>query len=89
MYDASSKFSTGILAGKSFDFGDFDECVNTVTKGLEFEPQYCIINVHFFQTSKTYPNYSNTTNYILNPRDSVWKAIKVSCSFKFKCWSIL
>lgn len=85
MYDASSKFPTGILAGKSFDFGNFDECLKTVTTGLEFQPQYCIINVHFSPTEKLYPNYYNnniTSN--LNSNDSVWEATKVSLLINYK-----
>lgn len=77
VYDASSKFPTGILAGRSFDFGNFDECLKTVTTGMEFEPQYCIINVRFSPTEKLYPNYYNTTPSKLNPNDSVWEATKV------------
>lgn len=77
VYDSSSKFPTGILAGKSFDFGNFDECLKTATTGLDFEPQYCIINVRFSPTSKLYPNYNNITPSNLNPTDSVWEATKV------------
>lgn len=83
MYDASSKFPTGILAGRSFDFGNFDECLKTVTAGLEFQPQYCIINIRFSPTEKLYPNHYNITPTKLNPLDSVWKATKViSCRYK-------
>lgn len=86
MYDASSKFPTGILTGKSFDFGNFDECLKTVTTGLEFNPQYCIINIRFSPSEKLYPNHYNITPTKLNPLDSVWKATKVSscrCKLSF------
>lgn len=78
VYDASSKFPTGILAGSSFDFGNFDECLGTVTAGLDFEPQYCIINIRFSPTPKLFPNYYNITHSKLNISDSVWEATKVS-----------
>lgn len=78
MYDASSKFPTGILAGRSFDFGNFDECLKTVTTGLELSPQYCIISIRFVPTGKLYSNYYNITPSNLNPTDSVWESTKVS-----------
>ncbi|VVC24589.1 Nose resistant-to-fluoxetine protein, N-terminal,Double-stranded RNA-binding [Cinara cedri] len=80
MYDSSSKFPTGILVGRSFDFGNFDECLKTTTIGLEFKPQYCIINVRFSPTTKLYPNYYNITPSNLNPTDSVWEATKYDSS---------
>ncbi|XP_025407688.1 nose resistant to fluoxetine protein 6-like isoform X2 [Sipha flava] len=86
MYDASSKFPTGILAGRSFDFGNFDECLKTSTTGLEFYPQYCIINIRFSPTEKLYPHHYNNTPSKLNPLDSVWKATKYDSSpIKIEC----
>lgn len=78
MYDASSKFPTGILAGRSYDFGNFDECLKTVAAGLELSPQYCIISIHFLPTAKLYPKYYNITPTNLNPTGSVWESTKVS-----------
>lgn len=82
VYDASSKFPTGIIAGKSFDFGNFDECLDTVTGDLEFKPQYCIVNIRFFHVEKPFQNY-NSTRSKSNASDSVWEAIKVS--HKYVC----
>lgn len=81
MYDASSKFPTGILAGRSFDFGNFDECLKTVTTGLELSPQYCIISIRFLPTAKLYPNYNNITPSNLNPTDSVWEGLSTKVSY--------
>lgn len=78
MYDASSKFPTGILVGRSFDFGHFDECLKTITTGLEFEPQYCIVNVHFSPVAKFYRSYYNTTHPELDSKLTVWEATNVS-----------
>lgn len=78
MYDASSKFPTGILAGRSYDFGNFDECLKTITTGLDLSTQYCIISIHFLPTTKLYPHYYNITPSNINPRDSVWESTKVS-----------
>lgn len=81
VYDASSKFPTGILIGRSFDFGNFDECLKTVTTDLEFKPQYCVINIRFSPSEKLYPNYyNNTTSKLLTKlksTDSAWEATKV------------
>lgn len=78
MYDASAKFPTGILSGKSVDFGDYDECLETNTISLDFKPQYCIVNIRFSPSVKLYPNYYNTTPLnILNSSISAWEAVKV------------
>ncbi|XP_025194462.1 nose resistant to fluoxetine protein 6-like isoform X2 [Melanaphis sacchari] len=76
MYDASSKFPTGILAGRSYDFGNFDECLKTVTTGLDLSPQYCIISIRFLPTTKLYPHYYNITHSNLNSTGSVWESTK-------------
>ncbi|CAH1710164.1 nose resistant to fluoxetine protein 6-like isoform X1 [Aphis gossypii] len=76
MYDASSKFPTGILAGRSYDFGNFDECLKTITTGLDLSTQYCIISIHFLPTTKLYPHYYNITPSNINPTDSVWESTK-------------
>lgn len=78
MYDASAKFPTGILSGKSTDFGDYDECLETNTTNLDFKPQYCIVNIRFSPSVKLYPNYYKTTSLnIINSSISAWEAVKV------------
>lgn len=77
MYDASAKFPTGILSGKSFDFGDYDECLETNTIGLDFTSQYCVVNIRFKPSIKLYPNYYKTIVTELNSSVPVWEAIKV------------
>lgn len=78
VYDASAKFPTGILSGKSTDFGDYDECLETNTTNLDFKPQYCIVNIRFSPTVKLYPNYYKTTSLnIINSSISAWEAVKV------------
>eukprot|EP00102_Acyrthosiphon_pisum_P022676 XP_016659886.1 PREDICTED: nose resistant to fluoxetine protein 6-like [Acyrthosiphon pisum] len=79
MYDASAKFPTGILSGKSVDFGDYDECMETNTNSLDFKPQYCIVNIRFSPSVKLYPNYYKTTPLnILNSSISAWEAVKLN-----------
>jgi hypothetical protein len=77
VYDASAKFPTGILSGKSYDFGDYDECLETNTTGLNFKPQYCIVNIRFSPSSKVYPNYYDNLAPKLNQSVSAWEAVKV------------
>lgn len=78
VYDASAKFPTGILSGKSVDFGDYDECLETITTGLDFKPQYCMVNIRFSPSVKLYPNYYTTTALNnLNSSNSAWEAVKV------------
>lgn len=77
VYDASAKFPTGILSGKSFDFGDYDECLETNTTGLGFEPQYCIVNIRFSPSAKLYPNYYESAPPKLTSTVPVWEAVKV------------
>lgn len=77
MYDASAKFPTGILSGKSFDFGDYDECLETNTAGLDFKPQYCVVNVRFKPSIKLYPNYYTPILPELSSSAPIWEAIKV------------
>ncbi|XP_050436822.1 nose resistant to fluoxetine protein 6-like isoform X2 [Adelges cooleyi] len=76
MYDSSSKFPTGILAGRSFDFGHFDECLETDTTGLGFQPQYCIVNIRFSPSPRLYPDFYNTSSPKSSPNVSAWEATK-------------
>jgi len=78
VYDASSKYPTRILAGRSFDFGNFDGCLKSVTTNMELSPQYCIISIRFLPTAKLYPHYYNITPSNLKPTDSMWESTKVS-----------
>lgn len=83
MYDASAKFPTGILNGKFYDFGDYDECLETDTTGLDFKTQYCIVNIIFSPSFKLYPNYYNTSLSKLSPLVSAWEATKVTITRNF------
>lgn len=77
MYDASAKFPTGILSGKSTDFGDYDECLETNTTGLDFKSQYCILSIRFSPFHEMYPNYYDLSSPKLSPLVPVWEAVKV------------
>ncbi|VVC24505.1 Nose resistant-to-fluoxetine protein, N-terminal,Acyltransferase 3 [Cinara cedri] len=77
MYDASAKFPTGILSGKSIDFGDYDECLETDMTGLDFKSQYCIVKINFSPSDKLYPNYYKIASPNLTSSVPVWEAIKL------------
>lgn len=83
MYDASAKFPTGILSGKSTDFGDYDECLETNTTGLGFKSQYCIVKIHFSPSEKLYPDYYKIASPNLTSSVSVWEAVKVCTNFRY------
>lgn len=87
MYDSSSKFPTGILSGKSVDFGDYDECLETNTTGLGFKPQYCVVNIYFSPSIKLYPTFYNDKPPMLNSSVPVWEAVKVHTLIKL--WFII
>ncbi|VVC43145.1 Nose resistant-to-fluoxetine protein, N-terminal [Cinara cedri] len=76
MYDASVGFPTGILSGKSIDFGDYDECLEINTTGLGFKLKYCIVNIHFSPSHKLYPNYYKIAPPTLTSSVPVCEAVK-------------
>lgn len=43
VYDASSKFPSGLLNGRYIDLGDFDECINCVDpSNKQYIGKYCL-----------------------------------------------
>lgn len=50
VYDASAKVSSGILNGNVNQLGDFDECLNVVTKS--FQGKYCLASIRIFATEE-------------------------------------
>lgn len=45
MYDANAKLPSGILRGNIDQFGDFDQCLNIVSRNHTFKGQYCLANI--------------------------------------------
>nr|CAH7737196.1 unnamed protein product [Callosobruchus chinensis] len=41
MIDATSKFPSGILSGNLGNLGNFEECINTVSKDGSIKGKYC------------------------------------------------
>lgn len=45
VYDASAKLSSGVLNGNVNQYGDFDQCLDTVAKTHNFKSQYCLAHI--------------------------------------------
>lgn len=42
VHDASGKLSSGILNGNVNQYGDFDQCLDTLVPSHNFKSQYCL-----------------------------------------------
>ncbi|KAL7028529.1 hypothetical protein ACKWTF_005882 [Chironomus riparius] len=61
MYDASAKFSSGVLNGNTNRYGDFDQCLSVVTENENFQGQYCMAYIQPTVSSDfKYFNYLRT-----------------------------
>lgn len=69
MFDASTKFPSGILYGSTIDLGNFDECldVKTIINKDEVFGRYCLPSITIENNSKTN-----------NKEDNIWRFITVS-----------
>lgn len=56
MHDASAKLSSGILNGNVNQFGDFDQCLETVVASNNFKSQYCLAHIQ--------PKVSSSYHYL-------------------------
>ncbi|XP_064215056.1 nose resistant to fluoxetine protein 6 [Tribolium castaneum] len=78
MFDASSKFPTGLLSGSTYDFGNFDECVEVSGPVTEekIQGRYCMAKFHiappdFKHEEQKYARFFNGDNYFINA--STWE----------------
>ncbi|KAG5684659.1 hypothetical protein PVAND_013877 [Polypedilum vanderplanki] len=61
MYDASAKLSSGVLNGNVNRYGDFDQCLDVVADGSDFQGQYCLAYIQPTVTSDLkYLNFLRT-----------------------------
>ncbi|CRK96891.1 CLUMA_CG009993, isoform A [Clunio marinus] len=61
MYDASAKLTSGILNGNVNQFGDFDQCLETIIEKKSFQAQYCLAYIQPSVSSNfKYLNYLRT-----------------------------
>ncbi|CAH1101350.1 unnamed protein product [Psylliodes chrysocephalus] len=79
MFDATTKFPTGFLEGSSYDFGNFDECIDSGNR--YFTGKYCLVKftlqppiaVKDFEISNGYSNYTiwnKIADYLQDPSKS-------------------
>ena len=47
VFDASAKLPSGILNGNLNQFGDFDQCLNVISRNGKFKGQHCLATVQF------------------------------------------
>lgn len=82
MFDASSKFPSGIFIGSIYDTGNFDECVKVkLPKEIGFSGQHCMANFKLkplekVPVDKLYSLKYDKFDYIFNI--STWQKIAVS-----------
>lgn len=61
MYDSGAKIPSGILNGNVNQYGDFDQCLETIPKNKNFQSQYCLAHVQLKVSSDfKYLNYLRT-----------------------------
>ncbi|CAB3382226.1 Hypothetical predicted protein [Cloeon dipterum] len=48
MFDASVKFPTGVLYGSTYDFGNFDECMQVQSQRNDINGKYCLARIRIF-----------------------------------------
>lgn len=47
MFDANAKISSGLLNGNIHQFGDFDQCISTISPEVQFQGKYCLSHIMF------------------------------------------
>lgn len=61
VHDASAKLTSGILNGNVNQYGDFDQCLDTVAKSHNFKSQYCLAHIQpKLSSNYKYLNYLRT-----------------------------
>lgn len=56
MYDASAKIPSGLLSGNINQYGDFDECLNTISPSQEnLQGKYCLSYIQIAVPSDSLP----------------------------------
>lgn len=88
VFDASSKFPTGLLSGSTFDFGNFDECIEIQVPLTEekIQGRYCMAKFHISPPGPKHEEKKYSKFYygetIINA--STWEKMIVSNSrFRF------
>nr|XP_012224985.1 PREDICTED: uncharacterized protein LOC105673729 [Linepithema humile] len=87
MYDASSKYPSGILYGHTRHLGNFDECYNLQvdrkrkdTLAGKITGKYCLVDL-LYEKKHTLMNSKKSVMFDFDPNESVWEAIKEKGNF--------
>lgn len=86
MFDATSKFPSGILSGSTYGMGNFDECLKVkvpLNDDDSFSGKYCLTTLKIQMDADLEDNHEE--RYLVESEDrtenfnvSVWKRIVVS-----------
>lgn len=83
MFDATTKFPTGILYGSSYDFGNFDECLGVKIPDIDESVQgkFCLAKFTFNYKYKHVEILSSSTNdNRFQSNSTLWNKIDVNGS---------
>lgn len=82
MLDATSKGPEGILDGRTFGFGNFDQCIKTKSKIAGISAGYTLVDIDYRPSYQLYPGFYNddhSDDYEpLDDDQSAWTAINVT-----------
>ncbi|KAG8222356.1 hypothetical protein J437_LFUL015952 [Ladona fulva] len=82
VFDSTTKFPEGLIAGNTYQLGSFDECIGVearlpgrrATDG-RFVGQYCLADVQIIPPE--FDRDFHTYDYIKDPNGSAWEGLKV------------
>lgn len=81
VHDASTHSASGLLSGRAYQLGHFDECVSLSVPSLGVTGRYCLADIQVtplahpdFHNAHPQPKYQPPDN-----RFSVWERLRVSC----------
>lgn len=87
MFESSQWPAVGIFGGQVDHFGNFDECLGVLGRGVK--GQYCLAQATYdFNITKKILHYSSEINDYVNEEESAWNSIKV-VSLILLIWSKL
>lgn len=83
MFDATSKYPSGLVTANVYQLGNYDQCIDVVSSDQSIKGKYCLADTEFSPKLKKYPpfytllsDYEFSLNY--DPRKSVLEKFKVS-----------
>lgn len=75
VFDASVKFPNGVLYGSTYDFGNFDECMQVHSERNNIKGKYCLARIRIFPdtlsaSSTSVPDMATLTATSVSPPTS-------------------